>query len=227
MLKLDDLLVGGMKIYQDDGLYKFTSDSVLLSRFARAKKEDVVADFCAGSGIVGLHFYALNRPLVKSVTLLELCALAEKSVAYNALGGVFFVRNEKIQAIPAAYNGKFSLILCNPPYYPAGDAAGKDFAAEACRYELTITPEEIAAAAARCPPGGRWPCSRLRGSGRKPCPAQRRRDRLAEMICVLKKRRLEPKRLKLFSGGGRVYLALVEAVKGGRAGLEIENEKGN
>lgn len=47
------------------------------------------------------------------------------------------------------------------------------------------------------------------------------------MICVLKKRRLEPKRLKLFSGGGRVYLALVEAVKGGRAGLEIENEKGN
>ena len=219
MLKLDDLLVGGMKIYQADGLYKFTSDSVLLSRFARAKKEDVVADFCAGSGIVGLHFYALNRPLVKSVTLFEmqkeLCALAEKSVAYNALGGVFFVRNEKIQAIPAAYNGKFSLILCNPPYYPAGDAAGKDFAAEACRYELTITPEEIAATAARCLKyGGRLCVACLAG-------------RLAEMICVLKKRRLEPKRLKLVSGGGRVYLALVEAVKGGRAGLEIENEKGN
>lgn len=63
MKRLDDLLVDGMKIYQDDDLYKFTSDSVLLSRFARAKKNEIAADFCAGSGIVGLHFYALNaRP---------------------------------------------------------------------------------------------------------------------------------------------------------------------
>ena len=92
MLKLDDLLVGGMKIYQDDGLYKFTSDSVLLSRFARAKKEDVVADFCAGSGIVGLHFYALNRPVVKRLVLFEmqktLCACQERNPFRNAKGTV-------------------------------------------------------------------------------------------------------------------------------------------
>ena len=58
---LEDLLIDGLKIVQDTRLYRFTSDSVLLSRFAKAKKHDNVADFCAGSGIVAFHFYALNK----------------------------------------------------------------------------------------------------------------------------------------------------------------------
>ncbi|MFR1982763.1 MAG: hypothetical protein ACLS4Z_02795 [Christensenellaceae bacterium] len=52
----EDMLIDGLKIVQDTRLYRFTSDSVLLSRFARAKAGDKVADFCAGSGIVAFHF---------------------------------------------------------------------------------------------------------------------------------------------------------------------------
>ena len=47
-------------IYQDTRLYRFTSDSVLLSRFARAKRGDNVADFCSGCGVVAFHFYLVN-----------------------------------------------------------------------------------------------------------------------------------------------------------------------
>ena len=54
---LEDMLIDGLKIVQDTRLYRFTSDSVLLSKFAHAKKNDVVADFCAGSGIVAFHLY--------------------------------------------------------------------------------------------------------------------------------------------------------------------------
>ena len=57
----EDMQIDGLKIVQDTRLYRFTSDSVLLSRFARAKTGDEVADFCAGSGIVAFHFYALHR----------------------------------------------------------------------------------------------------------------------------------------------------------------------
>ena len=57
----EDMQMDGLKIVQDKRLYRFTSDSVLLSKFATAKKNEKVADFCAGSGIVGFHFYALNR----------------------------------------------------------------------------------------------------------------------------------------------------------------------
>ena len=41
---LEDMMIDGLKIVQDTRLYRFTSDSVLLSRFARAKKRDKVAD---------------------------------------------------------------------------------------------------------------------------------------------------------------------------------------
>ena len=58
-------------IIQNEKLYRFTSDSILLSRFARAKAGDVVADFCAGSGAVGFHFLCLN-PQISSLTLFEL-----------------------------------------------------------------------------------------------------------------------------------------------------------
>ena len=88
MLVLDDLLIDGLKIYQDDALYRFTSDAVILSKFASYKKGDVVADFCSGSGIVGLHFYALNNG-VKSVDLVEiqseLADLSQKSIEFNNL----------------------------------------------------------------------------------------------------------------------------------------------
>ena len=41
-------LFGDKKIIQDRGLYRFTSDSILLSRFARAKCGDVVTVHAPG-----------------------------------------------------------------------------------------------------------------------------------------------------------------------------------
>ncbi len=54
MLKKDEVLeefFDDKKIIQNTKLYRFTSDSVLLSAFARAKVGDNVADFCSGSDI--------------------------------------------------------------------------------------------------------------------------------------------------------------------------------
>ena len=70
----EDMGFDGLKIVQDKTLYRFTSDSVLLSKFARAKKGDKIADFCAGCGIVGFHFYALNKEKFPNmpVTLFEM-----------------------------------------------------------------------------------------------------------------------------------------------------------
>ena len=86
---LEDMMIENLKIVQDTRLYRFTSDSVLLSRFATPKKRDVVADFCAGSGIVGFHFYALHKEKFPEmpITLFEmqkdLSELSKKTAAYN------------------------------------------------------------------------------------------------------------------------------------------------
>ena len=62
---VEGLCIDDLKIIQSDRLYRFTSDAVLLTKFAAAKKGEKLADFCSGSGIVGLHFYALNKNLIK------------------------------------------------------------------------------------------------------------------------------------------------------------------
>ena len=110
---VESLLIGNYQIIQDTELYRFTSDSVLLARFLKAKKGERVADFCAGSGIVGLHFYAENEA-VESVTLFEMQrALAEMSgrtIALNDLNDKFKVENVRLQEITAQYTEYFSLI---------------------------------------------------------------------------------------------------------------------
>ena len=213
METIESLLIGDYKIIQDTALYRFTSDAVLLSRFVKAKRGEVVADFCSGSGIVGLHFYAENTS-IKSVTLFEmqkaLAQLSERTVALNRLEGVFTVENRRIQDIPASYTEKFSLILCNPPYEKGGFVRANENAAPCCK-ELTLTLPELCASARRC----------LKFGGR--FALIHRADRLMEVIYTLHKNGLEPKKLQFVAGkaGAEPYAVLVLAVKGGRAGSEI------
>ena len=42
---IEDMGIANLKIVQDTGLYRITSDYVLLTRFAGLKKNETVADF--------------------------------------------------------------------------------------------------------------------------------------------------------------------------------------
>ena len=146
----EELLEGDLKIIQNTALYRFTSDSVLLSRFVKGKKRDVVADFCAGSGIVGLHFFALN-PHVSSVTLFEmqeeLSEMSARSIELNGLKN-FTAVCCRIQEIGREYDDRFSLILCNPPY-ETGGFENEDYKKAICRKGITVTLAEVVDAAYR------------------------------------------------------------------------------
>ncbi len=202
---------GDKKIIQDPSLYRFTSDSILLSRFARAKAGDRVADFCSGSGVVGFHFLCLN-PRIASLTLFEMQEeLADMSRRTAELNGFECeVVCGRIQDIPPSFSDKFSLILCNPPYERSG-FENADPKKALCRKELALTLPEIADAAFK----------NLKFGGR--IAILNRADRTAELIGTLKSRRLEPKRMQFVSGtaGAPPYIVMVEAVKGGKEGIEV------
>ena len=211
---IEDMGIDGLRIVQDTDLYRFTSDSVLLSRFARAKKGDRVADFCAGSGIVAFHFHALNRQKNNlSYVLFELqeklIELSKKTAELNGFSQFSFCQG-KLQEIPEAYRESFSLILCNPPY-ERGGFENENYEKAICRKELTITFEEIAKAAAFA----------LKFGGR--LAIINRADRLAEACYLLKKYNLEVKRIQFVAGraGAKPYLVMLEAVKGGKPTSEI------
>ena len=212
---LEDMLIDGLKIVQDTRLYRFTSDSVLLSKFAQPKKGDVVADFCAGSGIVGFHFYALHKERFPSlpITLFELqtelSELSKKTAAYNGFENFTFEQG-KLQEIPKKYNEKFSYVLCNPPYEKGG-FDNDEYHKAICRKEITITLSEIARAANYA----------LKFGGR--IAMLHRADRLAEVCYTLKEQKLEVKKIQFVAGkdSSKPYLVMVEAVKGGKPNCEI------
>lgn len=213
MKVIEPLLIGEYRIIQDTEKYRFTSDSVLLARFVKAARGERVADFCSGSGVVGLHFYAENAG-VKSVTLFEkdpdLARMSEETVHLNGLGSVFGVENVPLQEIPACYREAFSLILCNPPYERDG-FENADAGKAPCRKELSLTLCELADAAARC----------LKFGGR--FAVIHRADRVSELLCALHVRNLEPKKLQFVAGreGRKPYAVLVSAKKGARPGVEV------
>lgn len=217
MIKLNDgevweELFAEKKIIQNSSLYRFTSDSILLSRFARAKYGDVVADFCSGCGIVGLHFLCLN-PQISSVTLFEmqptLSDMAERTIQFNGFSKAKAVCS-RIQDLGKEYDDGFSLILCNPPY-ERGGFENISYEKAVCRKEITITADEILFSAYK----------KLKYGGR--LNIINRADRLAEMFYKMKGCNLEPKKMQFVCGreGGKPYLVMIEAVKGGRPGIEI------
>ena len=214
---LEDMMIDGLKIVQDTRLYRFTSDSVLLSRFARPKKGDVVADFCAGSGIVAFHFYALHQKKFPNLSFTlfelqrELHELSVKTAAVNGFDNFSFV-NGPLQELPKEYYEKFSLVLCNPPYERVGTGFENDEYHKAiCRKEITITLKEIAQAAARA----------LKYGGRL-CMLHRA-DRIAEVCYTLREVNLEVKKIQFVGGryATKPYLVMVEGVKGGKPCCEI------
>ena len=218
MLKLEDLGINDIKVYQDDELYTFTSDSVLLAKFANVKPNDNVADFCAGSGIVGFYLYALNSEKIKNLTFFEvqnsMYELCLKSIAENGLGEKARAINTKLQDVDKCYNEKFSLIVCNPPYMKVNQGQQKNRDEIAiCTSEVLLSLDELCLAISRC----------LKFGGRI-CLVHRA-DRLVEVIYSLKQRGIEPKRLQFVSAKDKQpYLFLLEGVKGGKSGLKILNQ---
>lgn len=216
MLEKESLNIGDMIIYQDTELYRFTSDSVLLTRFVSAKKNETVADLCAGCGIVGIHFYALNKSKTASVDFFELqSGLYEacvKSVEENELENVLFPHNVRVQDISSEHNGRYTLVLCNPPYAKVGSgSSAATISSKLAKTEEAVTFAEVVTAAKRL----------LKFGGR--FVFVHRTDRLAEVIAELKKRNLEPKRLQFILGadGKTPYLFMMEAVLGGKEGITV------
>ena len=222
--QLEDMQIDGLQIVQDTRLYRFTSDSVFLTRFARAKNGDNVADFCAGSGVVAFHFYALNRQKYKNLqfTLFELqpvlSELSKKTADVNGFTNFTF-QCGRLQEFPNELRESFSLVLCNPPY-ERGGLENDEYEKAICRKEITVNLKEIALAAAKA----------LKYGGR--IAILNRADRVAELCYTFREVGIEIKRLQFVAGkaGAKPYLVMAEGVKGGKPSCDIMsmliNEKG-
>ena len=210
--RLDDLQFNNLFIIQNKQSYCFTSDAVALANFVRCGVKDTIVDLCSGSGVIGILAQAKTN--AKHVYLVELqpslADMSKRSVEYNKLKNVTVI-NKPLQGISKVIGNNFEVVVCNPPYKVSntGGVSEKQEIA-ICKNEITVTLEEIVKEVNNL----------LKFGGR--FFTVNKEDRLVDLLCLMRKYKIEPKVLKFIKSEAGSSVVLVEGKKGGKAGVKIQ-----
>lgn len=144
---LNDLYDYGLKIYQDNELFKFSLDSLLLAEFVNVNKNDKnLLDICSGNAplplIIGKKY---NIDITGVEIQREIYLLAIKSIVENNLSNIEML-NCNAKDLKNYFPGNnFDIITCNPPFFKVNETSliNEKRKKAIARHELTITLEEI------------------------------------------------------------------------------------
>ena len=205
---------GGLRLIVSPA-YTFTTDSLLLARFAAIRKTETACDLGTGCGVIPLLWCAGKTGKITAVDVQETaCAQLERSLALGGLEDrVTVVCADLRQKHPALPAGAFDRVTINPSYYAAGTGKqSRDGSDRLAKHETACTLEDAVTAAARL----------LKNGGRF-CLCQKP-ERLTDVLCILRAHKLEPKRIRFAAQTAQKapFLVLVEARRGGNPGVRVE-----
>lgn len=214
--RLDELHRNGYQIIQNSQKFCFGMDAVLLSGFARVKAGERALDMGTGTGIIPilLRGKTEGRSFVGLEIQEESADMARRSVIYNHLEDSISIVTGDIKEAAALFGAaSFDVVTCNPPYMTGNHGLVNPEQPKAiARHEILCTLEDVVRQAAKVlRPGGRF-------------YLVHRPFRLAEILTLLVRFKLEPKRMRL------VYpfvdkepnMVLIEGLSGGRSRITVE-----
>jgi len=213
---LDTLSIGNLQLLQAEDGYRYSLDPILLSRFVNIKKEVKVVDLGSGCGILPLLLARLTaaQELVGIEIQPELAERSMRNVKLNNLqdrvrilsGDICKIQN----LLPVSYAEQ---VVSNPPYrLPGSGRIAPNDERAAARHELAGgLADFVAAASWLLKNGGSLAIIYLV-------------ERLPELIVEMVSAGIEPKRLRMVHPrqGEMAKMVLLEGVKGGRPGLQVE-----
>ena len=217
--RIDDLQTpSGLRLIQNPDWFCFGVDAVLLSDFAakNIKPDSRVLDMCSGNGIIPVLLTEKTR--ASRIDGLEIQApvaeMAGRSVCLNGLEGKITITAGDLKNATEFY-GKcvFDNVTCNPPYKEAsGGLKNATDVITIARHEICCSLEDIIEIAEKV----------LKPYG-KLCLIHRP-ERLADILCLMRSYRIEPKRLRFVhpSPGKVATMILVEGAKHGKAKLFLD-----
>lgn len=216
--RLDDLQRDGLHLIQNPDWFCFGVDAVLLADYASSsiKKDARVLDLCSGNGIIPLLLSA--KSMAKEITGLEIqepvCEMANRSVKLNHLEDkIRMISGDLKEAETLFGRSFFQYITCNPPYKEAGSGILSSCdTVTLARHEILCTLEDIIRVSSII----------LEPLG-KLCLIHRP-DRLADILCLMRKYDIEPKRLRFVhpSPGKTATMILVEGARQGKPHLFLD-----
>ncbi len=188
--RVDDLQLDGLKIIQNPDWFCFGTDAVLLADYAAQsiKKGAKVLDLCSGNGIIPLLLS--KKSLTSKIYGLEIqecvAEMALRSIKLNNLEDkIEFVCGDLNNAENIFGRSFFNNIICNPPYKEAGGGLhNKMDSVTLARHEILCSLEDIIRVSSII----------LEPYGK--LTMIHRPERLADILCLMRKYKIEPKRLR-------------------------------
>lgn len=224
--KIEDLQCKGLKIIQNKKWFCFGMDAVLLANYCELKKGSKVVDLGTGTGIIPLLLYAKkNISLAIGVEIqTEVADMANRTVKLNNLEEYIKILNIDLKEVTNHLEPhSFDAVTSNPPYklYNSGLQNPSDQKAIS-RHEIMCNLEDVVENASKL----------LKQYGK--FYLVHRPDRLVDIMCLLRKYRLEPKHIRFVHPhvNDKPNLVLIQASKNGNKELKfapplyVYNEKG-
>ena len=214
--RLDDLQIKGYEIIQKPGRFCFGMDAVLLSSYAKVKKNEKALDLGTGTGILPILLEAKNEG--EHYTGLEIqeesADMARRSVMHNHLEDKIDIVTGDIKEAGAIFGAaSFHVITTNPPYMIGEHGLKNDNEAlYIARHEALCTLDDVLRESARL----------LRPKGR--FYMVHRPFRLPEILAKMTQYGIEPKRMRLVHPyiDKEPNMVLVEGMRGGRPRMQVE-----
>ena len=213
--RIEDLQYKGLKIIQNKDLYTFTSDSVILANFVKIKRSETAVEFGAGSGVISI-LLSKKQPCKKIFGFelqTPLYEMAKKSLEINHIteNEIQFFNDDVKNFKKYFKEGSVDVVFSNPPYKREGSAKENENISKAIARHEKYMPLEMLSKTAS---------SLLKFGGRFYVTYDA--DRSWELVYSLMKNGLEPKRMFFTENGkGKSILVVIEAVKGGKHGVEV------
>lgn len=213
---VDDLQLNGLKLIQKSYGFKFGVDAVLLSDFANIKKRFRVIDLCTGTGVI--PFLLMGKYSPQEVCGIEIqeemSEMASRSSKLNMLENKVKFYNKDLKDIEFLKTlGRFDALTVNPPYKlsNSGIINPSDSLAIA-RHEILCSLEDVIAA------------SRVLLKDNGKMFMVHRPERLADIITLMRKYRIEPKRIRMVHPNSKKApnIVLIEGQRDGGQFLKWE-----
>lgn len=213
--RVDDLQINNLKLIQDPKGFCFGVDAVLLANFLEIKRKSRIVDFGTGTGIVPILI--AGKSTADEIYGFEIqedvAEMASRSVKYNELEDRVTILNEDLKnACKVLEPNSVDVVTMNPPYMPnhKGIVNPNDKKAIS-RHEIMCNLEDIISVSAKL----------LKQYGH--FYMIHRPQRLADILCLCREYRLEPKKIQFIhpNAGKKPNLMLIKCIKFAKPELKI------
>lgn len=215
--RIDDLEFNNYKIIQSTSGFCFGIDAVLLSDFAKEiKKGSNILDLCTGTGIISILLAGkTENTKINAIEIQKNVAdMAKRSVCLNNLEKRITIINEDLKNITSIFElCSFDAVVTNPPYKKENSGITNTCKEKLIsRHEIMCNLEDVIKVSSKM----------LKNSGN--FYMVHRPDRLADIIDLLRKYKLEPKVLRFVQPfeNKAPNLILIKAVKNSKPFLKVE-----